>query len=223
MTDKPLKEISPLVRIAADKAHQELGDVKGLLSSKAGDLILSKYEESEDNRNNSFIDPLTGLLNRRGLVEEYKLEEATRERITAFGDNVLVALDLIGLKKLNVELSPEGADRVIKMATASLRDQVRKSDLAGRWGGDEFLLILFGANQETAISVIKKILANLPEHVHYNIGYKVFKQDTILELQMNEVMNHMEAIKLMGDVDKTGRPLGKGVVFDIDNSKKIDV
>src|SRR3989344_3381524 len=144
MTDKQINEISPLVRIAADKANQELGGVKGLLSSDAGNSILSKYVESEVNRDNSFIDPMTGLFNRRGLLEEYKLQEATRKRLGATGDNVFIALDLIGLKKMNVELTYAGADKVIKEAATSLRKRVRENDPVGRWGGDEFLVLLSG-------------------------------------------------------------------------------
>lgn len=220
MADKLMKEISPLVRIAARKANQELGNVKGLLSGIAGDTILSKYEESEINRNNSFVDPLTGLLNRRGLAEGCKLQVATRDRLKSNGDKVLIGLDLVGLKKMNGELSPGGADEVLKKAGQSLREQVRGSDLVGRWGGDEFLLILFGANKETAMMVIQKILANLPEHVHYYIGYQVFEKDGDFENQTREVMDWMEEIKSMGGIDKTGRSTGNGFIVDIEKLKK---
>lgn len=220
MADKLMKEISPLVRIAADKANQELGNVKGLLSGNAGNPILSKYEESEINRNNSFVDPLTGLLNRRGLAEEYKLGTATRDRLKSNGDKVLIALDLIGLKKINIELSPAVADEVLKKAGELLRGQIRESDLVARWGGDEFLLVLFGAGKESALVVIQKILANLPEHVHYNIGYQIFEKEGNFETQTREVMDWMEEIKRMGGLDKTGRATGSGIVIDVDSLKK---
>lgn len=221
MTDNR-SELTPLVRIAADKAHKELGDkIPEILSNDVkGTIILNKYEESEVNRNNSFIDPLTELLNRRGMVEEYKLEESTRKRLDASESNAFIALDLIGLKRLNTELTFNGADNVIKEAAVSLRKQIRKTDLAGRWGGDEFLLILFGVDEDTATNTIEKILNNLPEHVHYNIGYQVIKPNGDVLSQINRIMGQMEVIKHMGPTDETGRTVGNGVVVNIDNLKK---
>lgn len=218
MKDNRAEEIHPLARIAADKANKELGDVPGLLSNDAGTKILNKYEESEVNRDNSFKDPMTGLLNRRGLLEEYNLEEETRNRLSSnFGPNVFIALDLIGLKRLNNELTSKGADKVIKDAASTLQQQIRKTDLAGRWGGDEFLLILFGVNQDTATNTIQKILDNLPEHVNYNIGYKLVTPDNDPRSQMDQIMSQMDNIKHMGGVDESGRAVGNGVVVNIDS------
>ncbi len=219
-----ISENKLLTNIAATKANDELGSERSpeglpLLSTKAGTRILSKYEESEANRENSFKDPMTELLNRRGLLEEYKLGELSRERLGVSESNVLIALDLIGLKKLNNELTSEGADKLIKEATSSLLQQIRKTDLAGRWGGDEFLLILFGADQEAAVAVIQKVLNNVPDRVNYNIGYKVVQPNDDPELQMNDVMKQMDNVKLLGGVDETGRAIGIGVVVNLNDLK----
>jgi len=217
MADKLIGEVSPLDIIAANKANKDLGDKKGLLSSDAGTLILSKYEESEINRDNSFRDPLTGLLNRRGVIEEYKLVIAERERIGATEGVGLVALDVIGLKRLNLEHTPEGADKIIKNAADSLKGLIRKSDLACRWGGDEFVLILFGTDKVNVIKIIDEINNRLPEHVRYNIGYEVANSSVDPDVEVRKVMDKMEKVKKLGALDATGRATGNGISIDIND------
>ena len=224
MTDK-VTEANSLVKIAAFKANQELGDLnasKGetkekLLSTDAALPILNKYEESEIHRENSFRDPSTGLLNRRGLTEEYRVSMGARERAGLVGGNTLVALDLIGLKKLNTDLTPEGADRVVKNAAEHLQGHVRDSDLVGRWGGDEDLLVLFGIDKGNVETLIADINSDLPEHVRFNVGFAFIEPDSDIEESMYRVMNKMEEVKKIGGLDETGRALGNGVVVDINS------
>jgi len=223
MTDK-ITDASSLVKIAAFKANQELGDVnapKGeteekFLSTDAAKPILDKYEESEINRDNSFKDPMTGLLNRRGLVEEYKVSMGMWEREGLVESNALIALDLIGLKKLNDTLSPAVADQIIQNAAEHLRGRVRETDLVGRWGGDEMLLVLFGVKKVDVEELASEVNRNLPEHVRFNIGYKITKPNADFEESMKNVMDQMEQVKKIGGVDNTGRAVGRGVVVDID-------
>ncbi len=216
--DETTEGISQLDRIAAEKSNKELGHSKGLLSSeKVGTSILDKYEESERNRDNSFKDPLTQLLNRRGLFEEYKLEESTRKRAGLEGKNVLIAMDLIGMKRMNAELSMEGADQVLMKMASTMKQQIRETDLAGRWGGDEFLLVLFGANEETAKNTIQEIIDNSPDGVQYNIGYQIIDQGGNPESLMKGIMSKLDYIKTLGLTDETGRATGEGVVVNVDN------
>jgi diguanylate cyclase (GGDEF)-like protein len=209
---------SPFQREAAEKVNIELGNIKGILSSdETGIPILNKYEESELNRENSFKDPMTGLLNRRGVLEEYKLEQSTRKRLGASQGIALIGLDFIGLKKLNMELTPEVADETLKEGALSLQQQIRKIDLAARWGGDEFLLVLFGADETAAKNIIQKIQDHLPLRVHYNIGYRIVDPKNDPEIMMGGLMKQMEDVKHLGVVDETGRAQGNGVVVNVDN------
>lgn len=222
MTDRVTELGNDITQVAAIKANKDLGNESGLLSSKTGGIILDKYIESEVNRENSFRDPMTGLLNRTGLVEEYILATRTRERVGSEQEkNVLLALDLIGLKKFNQELSPEIADGIIKNVAKSLRKQVRETDLVGRWGGDEFLLVLFGAGESTAHSTIEKVIKNSPEGVHYSIGFQVIEKGIDPEKAFVGIMNKLEEVKKLGLTDKTGRSIGGGVVVNIDTLNNV--
>jgi diguanylate cyclase (GGDEF)-like protein len=222
MADNINTEIGPFVKIAAFKANEELGDEvatggKKILSTDTGKRILNKYEESEIHRDNSFRDPLTGLLNRRGLVEEYRVSMRARERTGSVEDGALVGLDLIGLKKMNIELTPEVADKIIQSSAEYLQSRVRETDLVGRWGGDEILLALFAIKKVSVEKLITEINQNLPQHVHFNIGFALIKAKANVEEEMKMVMNKMEEIKKMGSLDETGRAKGNGVVVDIDS------
>ncbi len=84
------------------------------------------------------IDPLTGLLNRRGLEIELQA------RIVAARPLTLLMLDLNGFKEINDRYGHAAGDEVLRQFSQELRAQTRPTDTAGRWGGDEFLLLIEG-------------------------------------------------------------------------------
>jgi len=94
-------------------------------------------------------DDLTGLVNRR------EFERLTDESLLAadrFSTGVCVLLiDLNGFKQINDTLGHEVGDRVLQSAAHRLRDAVRDTDVVGRWGGDEFVILLPGLQDGTAV------------------------------------------------------------------------
>lgn len=83
------------------------------------------------------LDPLTGLLNRREW-----LARAGRALGTAQDATVLMMLDLDHFKRVNDERGHPVGDEVLKLAGEVLRGELRGSDLLGRYGGEEFCLLL---------------------------------------------------------------------------------
>jgi len=93
-------------------------------------------------RAQAWVDPLTGLYNRRYVMEEFKniLKRAVRS-----GDPVRAVLfDLDGFKAVNDKLGHLAGDEVLQKAASALRGSLREGDLLGRFGGDEFLLVATG-------------------------------------------------------------------------------
>lgn len=87
----------------------------------------------------SSTDALTGLLNRRGFMEQaFEILEATREAGHALG---VVFIDLDGLKPINDELGHDAGDRALSEAARVLRQTCRGGDLVARLGGDEFAVL----------------------------------------------------------------------------------
>lgn len=107
-------------------------------------LMLSDVEH----RTEAVIDPLTGLLNRTALRNR-TLELAQRSEYTAEPVGVIVA-DIDHFKRINDEHGHTAGDAVLKDIAYVMRKELRAFDLAYRIGGEEFLVLLPGANVHEA-------------------------------------------------------------------------
>lgn len=106
--------------------------------------------ERETLRRQSLTDPLTGLYNRRFLTTflQHEVPKLLRDHSTAApasagsdGDLLLLLIDVDHFKAINDRFSHAAGDRVLTAIATVLRDHIRDSDLAVRWGGDEFLVV----------------------------------------------------------------------------------
>lgn len=105
----------------------------------------------------SQIDGLTGLLNRRALTDqlEYEVDRARR-----YGSELSVILcDLDNLKEINDTYGHIAGDTTLQLLSATIRSSLRNADIAGRYGGDEFLVIVPQTSLEGAASIAEKIRA----------------------------------------------------------------
>jgi diguanylate cyclase (GGDEF)-like protein/PAS domain S-box-containing protein len=130
-------------------------------------------------------DPLTGLLNRRGLEVELERHIAHVNRYGARG--ALLVLDLDHFKVVNDTLGHEAGDRLIVSVAQLLRRRLRQSDAVARLGGDEFAVLLSDATAQTAEHVASSILNDIQtdagvsngtvrQHVRASIGVTFLAQ-----------------------------------------------
>ncbi len=85
-------------------------------------------------------DDLTQLLNRRAFTRRYNEELVRAQR---YGDTFSVLLlDLDLFKRVNDRYGHEAGDRVLKSVASMLQEDTRESDICGRFGGEEFILLL---------------------------------------------------------------------------------
>jgi diguanylate cyclase (GGDEF)-like protein len=109
----------------------------------------------------ALVDGLTGIANRRQCEDSLTAEIARAERLGT--PLTLVLADLDDFKAVNdVHGHPVGDD-VLREFASVLRATVRDSDLAGRWGGEEFLLLLPGADAAGGVQLADRIRATLAE------------------------------------------------------------
>jgi len=113
----------------------------------------------------AYFDPLTGLPNRRFLIEELDKTLARHSRSGQYG--ALLFIDLDNFKLLNDTMGHDVGDMLLRQVAERLRQALRDSDQLARLGGDEFVVVLenLGANTEEATPhadhVARKILALL--------------------------------------------------------------
>ena len=105
-------------------------------------------------------DPLTGALNRLGLRDRAELVRSYAHRR---GEPTTVAvLDIDHFKAYNDRLGHAAGDRLLIDVVARLQAALRRSDLVARSGGDEFVLVLVGADEARARAVLQRVLPDLP-------------------------------------------------------------
>jgi diguanylate cyclase (GGDEF)-like protein/PAS domain S-box-containing protein len=124
-------------------------------------------------------DPLTGLLNRRGLAREMDAHLAMVNRYG--GGGALLVVDLDGFKAVNDRLGHAAGDQLIADVAHGLRARLRETDVVARIGGDEFAVILPGESVEeasvvapTVISIIERATDDLDAHVTASVGVAAF-------------------------------------------------
>jgi diguanylate cyclase (GGDEF)-like protein len=94
------------------------------------------------------VDPLLGLLNRRGFERELKRSLAYVKRYGT--PAALVYLDLDGLKRINDTYGHAAGDALLQGVAAALIRNLRASDVVGRLGGDEIAFILWNVSAAAA-------------------------------------------------------------------------
>jgi diguanylate cyclase (GGDEF)-like protein len=140
------------------KLHRENREYKLRLEKKIK-LQMEMLEEKEtllkEKTRLAFRDQLTNLYNRHGLYEwfMYALSKREEEGISL----ALIVLDVDNFKVINDKYGHQVGDIVLKKMGVVLAEQIRKIDIAARWGGEEFLILLPHSDIETACEAAERI------------------------------------------------------------------
>lgn len=123
-------------------------------------------------------DPLTGLINRRGLDEVLELWRAEARPFAA------IAVDIDHFKQVNDSWGHEAGDAVLRRLGLILRQTARDTDLVCRTGGEEFLLLLPGLSSAAAVAVAERLRKAVAReridpagHVTVSAGVAVLPED----------------------------------------------
>ena len=140
--------------------------VFGAYVGNSADALAGKQENMETLltllRDQSATDGLTGLYNRRHVLHELDKEI---ERARRHGRPLaLLMIDLDGFKAVNDSYGHLAGDRLLKEMAFALGGALRKVDIIGRYGGDEFLVILPEARLDVAQLVARRLSDAVRKH-----------------------------------------------------------
>jgi diguanylate cyclase (GGDEF)-like protein len=137
-----------LYREAYGPAFAEGADQLATMLAEQVSLALANLDLREQLRSQAIRDQLTGLYNRRFLEDALTRETG---RAARSGEPVAVAiLDVDHFKRVNDTYGHEAGDAVLRELGQALLKTIRKTDIVGRFGGEEFLMLLPGATVEVA-------------------------------------------------------------------------
>lgn len=136
-----------------------LARVRALLRNK---LVHEKIRKLQVSLEEMVVsDPLTGLHNRRYVMDRLRQE---MQRCDRHGEPLAFAMiDLDGFKPVNDQFGHVVGDKVLKAVGGAIARSVRVSDVAARYGGDEFALILPQTPAEGSMRVCERILRSISE------------------------------------------------------------
>ena len=152
-----------LVEFAEDHENWELDEVIPLFFTLAISFIIFAYRRWKETltlyntaHNLSIRDPLTGLYNRRFFSEALQNEIAISKRNS--NRFTVMLIDLDDFKSINDSLGHDIGDEVLIRFSQMLMNEMRESDIAARWGGEEFIILCRNTDDGDAHIISDKLL-----------------------------------------------------------------
>ncbi len=155
-------------------------------------------------------DPLTGLYNRRGFLEEadrlIKMSQRLDQRLSlspvSFGSIGLIFIDLDNFKHINDRFGHKAGDDVLKEIAKRLEKSLRRFDIVGRWGGDEFVVVVWDVDKRILDVIVERLQEKIakeffvkqkkPIYVTASFGAKIFPIEGLeLEKEIERVDKEM--------------------------------
>ena len=127
------------------------------------------------------VDPLTGLINRKGLEAVLEIQQSNGTSVTP---RSLVVIDLDAFKRVNDQRGHQAGDEVLRDFSKGLRSLLRPDDIAVRSGGDEFLLILPRTDIPGAEGLMRRIQHGIP--IPHSFGVAEWNGNSAFDLAVAE-------------------------------------
>lgn len=169
-------------------------------------ILLSKMRMMlEIERTLSRTDPLTGVMNLRAFSEIVDYEILRHQRL--FCPFSVAYLDLDNFKVVNDRYGHKKGDELLKAVVSCLVDNLRKTDVIVRMGGDEFTIFLPATDQESAKVVIQKVKEHLHQLSEGNDWPTTFSMGVLTcthgNCSLDEIISRAD--KLMYEVKNAGK------------------
>jgi diguanylate cyclase (GGDEF)-like protein len=187
-----------LVLASAEKIRTEFLEQLDIFL-KSFSVILNNALSHERMQRLAAIDPLTGIYNRRFGIN--RLNEECARSIRFNSPLGIIMLDIDKFKIVNDTYGHSAGDRIIKRIVTETQQVLRNGDILIRYGGEEFLVILPGANKENAHRVAERIRYAVEQTVT-EYGDKQIKVTVSLGVDSYPETNMNNPIELIDNADK---------------------
>ncbi|MGA1846416.1 GGDEF domain-containing protein [Deferribacter abyssi] len=181
-------------------------------------ISLRKLFDAERLTKQMFVDFLTGGYNKLAL---YDFLERFVNMFDRYGKSFSLGIfDIDNFKEINDTKGHLAGDEFLKKFSNTMRETFRKADIVGRFGGDEFYLILPEADISMMLGVAKKIKdiivrlrleLNLPEILDISGGMVLVPSKEISDIEPEHI------IKIADEKLYAGKKLGKGKIIGVNN------
>lgn len=151
-----------------DARELQVGERLQILVDRVASMELEAKgfrDHLEEQRQKALLDPLTGLPNRAAWTERLDLELARLQRYG--GDLLLAVLDIDHFKRINDDYGHLAGDKVLKIIAGELFKRLRKTDFIGRFGGEEFVLLIPSTPMDGGLKLLdtlRSAIENCPFH-----------------------------------------------------------
>ena len=171
-------------------------DELGIIANATNKIVKKLRKEKTENLQlykESISDKLTGLYNRRYFDETIEKEIGLCRRDK---DNQLslLIIDIDHFKLINDKYGHDAGDYVLKRASECISGSIRKTDLAFRFGGEEFCVLMSGSNIENTNMVATKILNNFQD---MTICYEKIKIKITVSIGISSLNNNINDAKTL--------------------------
>ncbi len=189
--DALLVDVQQSRTLHLDREQQVAGRLKTMVDRvQAMEVEATSFRNHlEEQRQNAMIDALTGLPNRAGLQKRMDEEYERWQRYG--GQLLLVVLDVDHFKRVNDKFGHLAGDKVLRLIAQQLSRRLRKSDFIGRFGGEEFVILMPGTSVAKAAMVLEELRSGIeqsPFHfknervtITISIGYTDFREGNTLD------------------------------------------
>ena len=198
------KRNSRVLELHLEPLRSASGEIIGCIG--AGLDITERKKKEEKFHYQATHDALTGLANYREFLDALESELRRGERSNR--PCAVLLLDLDGLKSINDRLGHLAGNRALNRLSGVMKDQSRATDLAARYGGDEFAILLIDADPGMARQIAGRVQSALRNDkkepsLSVSIGISVYPDDgrtaqDLLEVADRELYQNKRASRARG-------------------------
>lgn len=161
------------------------------------DITELKQQEEQLSKNLT-LDLATGTMNKYTLIDT--MQKLMESDLASCGFTVCM-IDFDNFKEINDQCGHLMGDRVLKVFSDIARRHIRKNDILGRYGGEEFIFVFNGTNQRQSLQILKRIHRELKEYFAEDLKIPVTFSAGVIYVD-NATSVSSKYVDLLSDVDR---------------------